>query len=193
MQLIKNLPPRIINSRMVSFGLFYCEHCKQEVIRRLGDGKRNKSCGCMKQKFLIKHGESHTKLHKVWSSMKKRCLNLNDKGYKDYGGRGITVCNEWLEFIPFRDWAINNGYTEGLEINRMNNNNNYEPSNCNFVTHEENAQNKRNNKIKSIKIANEIRDLDKTGLYTRKELAIKYNVSIVMISNIINNKSWKNT
>ena len=62
-----------------------------------------------------------------------------------------------------------------------------------IVTHEENAQNKRNNKIKSIKIANEIRDLDKTGLYTRKELAIKYNVSIVMISNIINNKSWKNT
>ena len=128
----------------------------------------------------------------VWALIKQRIFNPKASGYKDYGGRGITVCNEWLEFIPFRDWALNNGYTEGLEINRMNNNNNYEPSNCNFVTHEENAQNKRNNKIKSIKIANEIRDLDKTGLYTRKELAIKYNVSIVMISNIINNKSWKN-
>src|SRR3990167_2556243 len=190
MQLIKNLPPRIINSRMVSFGLFYCEHCKQEVIRRLGDGKRNKSCGCMKQKFLIKHGESHTKLHKVWSSMKKRCLNLNDKGYKNYGGRGITICNEWLEFIPFRDWAINNGYKEGLQINRINNDGSYEPSNCNFVTSAENCRN-RNTTILTIELVKEIKYLWNTGRYRQEQLAKKFNVSQTQISNIINNKQWK--
>jgi len=189
MQLIKNLPPRIINSRMVSFGLFYCEHCKQEVIRRLGDGKRNKSCGCMKQKFLIKHGESHTKLHKVWSSMKKRCLNLNDKGYKNYGGRGIAVCNEWLEFIPFRDWAVNNGYKEGLQINRINNDGNYEPSNCNWISHKENGRNTRRCKIDE-KIANEIRDLYKTGNCTQEQLGKKYNLRQGTITKIINKKLW---
>ena len=195
---------RYIESRRDSKGrlrkwfIFKCSCCLQEVERGLANGLRNKSCGhCKGSKKLrsearIKHGETGTRLYMVWALIKQRIFNPKASGYKDYGGRGITVCNEWLEFISFRDWALNNGYTEGLEINRMNNNNNYEPSNCNFVTHEENAQNKRNNKIKSIKIANEIRDLDKTGLYTRKEIAIKYNVSIVMISNIINNKSWKN-
>ena len=124
--------------------------------------------------------------------MKQRILNPNHKDYKNYGGRGITVCNEWLAFIPFRDWALNNGYAEGLQINRIWNNGNYEPFNCNFVPGEENARNKRNNVIKSMKIANEIRDLYKTGNYTQKELAEKYGVSFATISGIILNKNWKN-
>ena len=123
--------------------------------------------------------------------MKQRCLNRQYHHYKDYGGRGITVCNEWLEFIPFRDWALNNGYTEGLQINRIENDGNYEPSNCNFVTAKENCQNRRTTKLNMEKV-NEIRLLHKTGNYTQKELAEKYNINQQLISLIINNKIWKN-
>ena len=69
----------------------------------------------------MKHGGKGVKLYTVWGNMKDRCLNLNNHAYKDYGGRGITICNEWLEFTPFRDWALSNGYKENLQINRMKN------------------------------------------------------------------------
>ena len=121
--------------------------------------------------------------------MKNRCLNQKVKNYKYYGGRGITICDEWLEFIPFRDWALNNGHAEGLQINRINNDGNYEPTNCNFITGKENSQNKRNI-IMTIKLANEIRLLHKTGNYTQRELAKLYNISTATICNIINGKSW---
>ena len=83
-------------------------------------------CGCGKypkfgNKYVnghnnLKHGLQNTRLYHIWEAMKSRCNNLNNKKYKDYGGRGITVCDEWLEFIPFRDCALNNGYTENLQI-----------------------------------------------------------------------------
>src|SRR3972149_9302330 len=137
----------------------------------------------------MKHGGSYTKLYDSWGHMKQRVLNPNNKSFKDYGGRGIKVCNEWLEFTPFRDWALNNGYVDNLEINRINNNGNYEPSNCNFATHSENQRNKRN--TITLEIANEIRDLYKTGNYTQQQLADEFGVSQVLISLIISNKRWE--
>ena len=121
---------------------------------------------------------------------RKRVLNSNNTSYKDYGGRGITICNEWLEFIPFRDWALVNGYAEGLQINRIWNDGNYESSNCNFVPSKENARNRRSRKIKNMEMANEIRELHATGNYTQTELAKMYNVSRREINFIINNKHW---
>ena len=124
--------------------------------------------------------------------MKQRILNPNNKSFKDYGGRGITICPEWTnDYIAFGDWALNNGYKEGLEINRINNNGNYEPSNCNFVTHSENMRNQRKT-ILTMEIANEIRNLWNTGNYTQQELADKFGISQVLISLIINNKRWEN-
>jgi len=187
MKLIRKLPTRISSTGKVqSWGVFWCDPCKQEVERRLDVGKTAKSCGCI----VFKHGESGTKLYEVWKNMKSRILNPKSTGYKDYGGRGITVCTEWLEFIPFRDWALNNGYDESLEINRMFNDGNYEPSNCNFVPAKENSRCRRRQKIKNMEMADEIRALEKTGNYTQEELAEKYRVSHVTISNIINNKRW---
>ena len=136
------------------------------------------------------HGWEGTKLYKKWKNMKNRCFNLKHKSYKDYGGRGITICNEWLEFIPFRDWAVNNGYKEGLQINRINNDGSYESSNCNFVTSAENCRN-RNTTILTIELVKEIKYLWNTGRYTQEQLAKKFNVSQTQISNIINNKQWK--
>ena len=188
MELIKHLPTKIINGRVVSYGLFLCPFCESEVERRLSNGIKAKYCGC-NNKTNYKHGGKGTKLYNVWVAMKTRCLNPNHKQYKDWGGRGIKVCTEWLEFIPFRDWAIQNGYKEDLEIDRINNNGNYEPDNCRFVTSKENMRNKRGVKI-TLEIANEIRELYKTGSYKQQELAEFYNVSSRTISYIINNKIW---
>ena len=121
--------------------------------------------------------------------MKQRILNPNSQAYKDYGGRGITICNDWLEFIPFRDWSLSNGYKDNLQINRMENDSNYEPSNCNFVTPKENSRNRRSTKI-SLEQANEIRILHQTGKYTQTELGTKYNISRREVNFIIHNKHW---
>jgi hypothetical protein len=94
-----------------------------------------------------RHGESKTKLHGVWTSMLARCLNKNVKAYKNYGGRGISVCEEWMLYETFRDWAMANGYDGRLHIDRIDNNGNYRPDNCRFVDRFKNGSNKRNNRL----------------------------------------------
>lgn len=79
--------------------------------------------------------------------MKKRCLNPNSVYYHNYGGRGITICDDWLEYAPFSEWAKANGYEKGLEIDRINNDDNYYPENCRFVTRSINGRNKRDNNV----------------------------------------------
>ena len=106
------------------------------------------SCGCLfkevQLKTVTKHGKSGISLHSVWSDMKRRCANENRKEYRNYGGRGITVCDEWKnDFQAFYDWAMSNGYHEGLSIDRINVNGNYEPSNCRWATKKMQDNNKR--------------------------------------------------
>ena len=136
------------------------------------------------------HGGYGTILHHIWLGIKCRCNNPKHKSYKDYGGRGITICPEWTnDYTKFRDWALSNGYQEGLEIDREDNDGNYEPKNCRWVTHKENCNNRRGKKLYLEKV-NEIRKLYATGNYTQKELAEKFNVSQTLISQIILNKIW---
>ena len=177
-------------------GKFECSFCLQEVIKILCHGKRDKSCGCQRIKLIkqnsgnFKHGETKTKLYNVWVGIKQRILNKNSTEYFNYGGRGITICNEWLEFIPFRDWSLSNGYKESLTIDRKENDKDYSPENCHFVTNAENCRNKRNNKLTEEKVK-EIRIKYNSGYYTQKQLSEEYHVSKRFIFDIIHFVWWK--
>lgn len=119
------------------------------------------SCGCLRRettgKLKYSHGQRQTRLYNIWCGMKQRCLNPNDKSYVAYGGRGIAICVQWMEFAPFYNWAIANGYREDLTIDRIDNNGNYEPSNCRWSTLREQESNRRDNVF--VQIAGEIKTL----------------------------------
>ena len=138
-----------------------------------------------------KHGDINTRLYNIWHGIKQRCLYPKFIGYKNYGGRGITICNEWLEFIPFRDWALDNGYTENLVIDRIENGKGYYPENCRWITIKESNRNKGSIKL-SFEIAEEIRSLFATGKYTKRFFAKKYNTSDRNIKFVIDKVTWNN-
>lgn len=138
-----------------------------------------------------KHGLRRTKLYKVWDCIKQRCLNKNCKAYKRYGGRGITICNEWIHSPEvFMSWARLNGYSERLQIDRIDNNKGYYPGNCRFVTSAENMRNQSKTKM-CLESVTQVRELYSTGKYRQIDLAKKYNIHRVTISNIVNHKTWK--
>lgn len=108
------------------------------------------SCGCRTSEKISKarflHGETNSRLYDIWRGIKKRCLLPKAQSYKNYGGRGIGVCEEWKNnYMAFREWALKNGYKEDLEIDRINVNGDYEPNNCRFVNNKQQANNRRNN------------------------------------------------
>ena len=112
-----------------------------------------RSCGCLDKEAHITrpnhrvHGMNGTRINRIWRAMKARCANKNDK---NYGGRGIIVCDEWNKFDAFYKWAIENGYNECLSIDRINPDGNYSPDNCRWSTSSEQSNNKRNNKRLTI-------------------------------------------
>lgn len=94
-----------------------------------------------------KHGDYKNPLYAVWTSMKQRCYNPKAQEYKNYGGRGITVTPEWMDWLTFKEWAVSHGYEKGLSIERKDVNGNYEPSNCTWITLTQQAYNKRSNHL----------------------------------------------
>lgn len=133
---------------------FRCD-CGREIQRRLSRVKaaRSPCCGCSIRSSnhpsnsmgQSKHGLHATRIYRIWHGMIHRCHNEGDKRYHDYGGRGISV--EWPDFTSFADWAFSNGYAENLQIDRVDNDGNYGPANCRFVTPLQNMQNTRRSRL----------------------------------------------
>ena len=162
------------------FGIYKCGFCGEQFRTQIKSVKRKrggtKSCGCYGKKIKSeginrKHNLSNTRLYNTWVKIKGRTLNPKYKFFHDYGGRGITICDEWKnDFMSFYNWAISNGYEENkdLSIDRIDNDGNYEPDNCRWTTKTIQSRNQR------------IRKNNKTGykgVYYHKSTG-KYQASI---------------
>lgn len=131
-----------------------------------------KSCGCYSKDLTIQRNKNNAdgkfrdeRLYRIYYGMRTRCYNEDDVGYEIYGARGITVCEEWLsDFLVFQDWAFKNGYREDLTIDRIDNNGNYEPSNCRWADFKTQCNNRRTNRI--IKLGNEEKTVSEWSLIT---------------------------
>ena len=132
---------------------------KEVSTKNLTSGS-TKSCGCLQKESVTTHGCTGTRIYGIWVNMKARCYSRKSKYYENYGARGIKVCPPWLNnFLTFKSWALRNGYQDNLTIDRINNDGNYEPSNCQWLTKSENSKKARRDRkieriIKIIKIIN---------------------------------------
>lgn len=120
------------------------------VLRSSLTSGNTQSCGCYKKDLdktrSIKHKMTKTRIFNIWVGMKQRCYNPKSSSYKNYGIRGIKICDEWLQdFMNFYNWSIENGYRENLTIDRIDINGNYEPANCRWITQAEQTRNTRSN------------------------------------------------
>lgn len=174
------------NGKTRQYWLCKCDCGNEKIVLKSALGKTVFSCGCLQKekakiscvKNFTKHSLSNTRLFKIWINMKDRCFNEKNSAYKNYGGRGINVCEEWsMDFMNFYNWAITNGYNDNLTIDRIDNNGNYKPDNCRWATRKEQGRNKRNN----IKI------LYQNKIYCVSELAELMRISHKKILNKIKN------
>ena len=161
-----------------------CE-CGKKIIVSGYILRQRKQCSCSDcyHKSRITHDLSDHPLYKTWQNMKNRCYLTTHPSYKGYGARGITVCEDWrVDFVTFYEWSISNGWGEGLSIDRIDVNGNYEPSNCRWVDDSVQANNKRktlkfnyNGQLRTITELAEIANMPRYNIYNR---LIRYGWSV---------------
>ena len=199
MKLIELLDRRHVGSTVLRFAVFECDYCGSKVERQLSNGRRDKSCGCYKNKLSsesnTKHGDSakgseYNNLFGIWGKMRDRCNRETNQDAAHYKEKGIIVEKEWGEYAEFKKWSLENGYEpkKKLQIDRIDGDKNYTPTNCRWVTPKVNQRNRKCIKL-SEKKANDIRKLFDENL-TDKEIAKKYDVSAYTINDIRRGKTW---
>lgn len=113
-----------------------------------------KSCGCYysisNARRNVTHGDTSSRLYRIWQGVKARCYRKSTKEYAYYGGKGINVCKDWLEYLKFKEWAYNNGYSDKLTLDRIDNNKGYFPDNCRWVSYTIQARNRSNNRVVNV-------------------------------------------
>jgi len=145
-KVLKDLGYKLFNNYQKRTALFLCNYCGKEFEARVGDITTGKQTGCLCRAGIKSNGKKDTpKLYMIWEAIRSRCNCKTNKGYKNYGARGISVCEEWNDFNLFRKWSIENGYVENLDlsIDRENNNLGYSPKNCRWTNKNIQAANKR--------------------------------------------------
>ena len=137
--------PTELSSRKARYGLYECQYCNKEFEAQSNNIKHGlKSCGCQRKGINKTHGLESNKFYGTWSKMVHRCTNPKNKKYKDYGGRGIAICEEWLNIKNFVAWAEStHPNIEGFTLDRIDNDKGYSPENCRFVDKTTQAINRR--------------------------------------------------
>ncbi len=166
-----------------------CKFCKKEFEISNMKVKKQKSCGCMNNGGMISsYIHTHPRLMRIFRHMKARCYKAYSPDYKWYGKKGIRIFQGWLDHPDnFCKWALENGYSDNLTIDRIDGDKDYEPNNCRWTDIKTQIRNRNYNKL-NMELANQIRK-DKLTMIT-KDIMKKYNISHSTIANVINNKSW---
>ena len=161
---------------------FTCQGCNQTFQRRMDKKSQSLFCRpCRGKETLKQHGDSFSRLYKIWQGMKDRC-----KHHPNYAGKGVSYCIEWETYIPFKQWAEANGYNETLTIDRIDPFGNYEPANCRWIPESEQARNRRAGL--SWESVNAIRKL--VPDFTYESIAQKFSVSKATVGLVARNKIW---
>lgn len=172
--------------------MWLCQCDCGKIIRVYGCNLRSgnsQSCGCSALDNVIVHGgcgKNRDRLYKVWEDMKRRCYNQNDRSYKNYGGRGVRVCDDWLnDYSAFRAWAYAFGYDPNAEIrectlDRIDNNRDYEPDNCRWISNKEQQNN--TSRVRRI----EYND----NTYTLLELSVMFGINRQTLYNRLFKLNW---